>query len=313
MVQAAPAIFVTGATGFVGRRVVDKLLAEGYRVRALVHARPDADERLPQAPAGAEYLPGDVRDRQSLIAAARGCAGAVHLVGILRPRGPDTFHAVHVEGAENVIAACRAAGIGRLVHMSAFGTGRGVPTPYFRTKEAAETAVTASGLEWTILRPTVIHGPTGDFMIRMARMVSRFGPVPLVGAGRQDLQPVWVDDVARTFVKALRLRPTIGQAYNLAGPDVLTLREFYRTLSRVLRGKPKPLVPVPTFLVRAGAWALAKILDDPPVTPDELTMLREARPCDIRPFVEAFDLQPAPFEQTLKDYADELAEAAGLA
>ena len=310
MAEPATTVLVTGATGFVGRRVTAHLAREGFRVRALV--RPASRQRA-DLPDGMAVADGDVRDARAVAEAARGCGAVIHLVGILRERGGQTYQAVHVDGTANVAAACREAGVRRLVHMSALGAGRGTPTAYFRTKEAAEQCVRDSGLDFTILRPSVIHGPRGEFMIQMARMVARFGPVPLVGRGDQTIQPVWVEDVARVLVEALGRDVTVGQTYDVGGPDVLTLRQFYRTLSRVLLGRRKRLMPVPTFAVRAGAWLAAHLASDPPVTPDEVRMLLAARPCDTRPMAEAFGIEPARFEETLAAYAHELKAAAGLA
>lgn len=115
------------------------------------------------------------------------------------------------------------------------------------------------------------------------------------------------------FVEAPRRDATIGHVYDVGGPDVLMLRQFYRILSRVLLGREKRLMPVPKFMVRAGAWLAARVVANPPVAPDEVRMLLAARPCDIGPMTEAFGVEPAPFEKTLAAYADELKAGAGLA
>ncbi|MFO8013399.1 MAG: complex I NDUFA9 subunit family protein [Phycisphaerae bacterium] len=309
MAETDRPILVTGASGFVGRRVVAHLREAGRRVRALV--RPTSSRRMENADT-LDIAEGDVRSAEAVTAAARGCAACIHLVGILRERGGATFEDVHVGGTAHVVAACLEAGVRRLVHMSALGTERGIDTPYFRTKAAAEVAVRESGLAWTVLRPSVIHGPRGDFMIQMAQMVTRPGPVPLVGHGLQVIQPVWVEDVARLAAGALGRDVTVGQAYAIGGPDVLTLRAFYRTVSRILLGREKMLLPVPRVAVRAGAWVASHVLANPPVTPDELEMLEAARPCDTAPVERDFEMQPAPFESTLTAYAEELKRAAGI-
>ncbi len=310
MAEAARTVFVTGGTGFVGRRVVARLLAGGRCVRALV--RPGSQGRLPDGER-VTACPGDVRNPAELIEATRGADAAVHLVGILREKADATFRAVHVEGTENVIRACRAAGIRRLLHMSALGVARGIDAPYMVSKQKAEDAVLASGLDWTIFRPGIIHGPRGDFMVQMARMVSRKGPMPLIGAGRQTLQPVWVEDVAELFARALDRPISISRTYEVGGPQVLQLRDFFTILSRAIRGRGKTFVPIPVPIVRLAAWLEAKVTSNPALTPDELTMLLEARPCNTRPMEVDFGVQPACFEDTLAEYADELKQAAGLA
>jgi NADH dehydrogenase len=302
-------VFVTGAGGFVGHSVLARLAAEGHEVRALV--RPGSAQGVVRA-ARVEAVEGDVVGASDLAVASSGCDAVVHLVGILRPQGANTFDAVHVAGTRNVIDACYSSGARRFIYVSALGAGRGTATPYFLTKEAAEERLRTSGLDWTILRPSVIHGPRGGFMVMMARMVARFGPVPLVGRGDQVIQPIWVEDVAHLCAEALKRGTTVGQTFDVAGPDVLTMRSFYKTLSRVLFGKEKRCLPVPLGLVRTGARVAARLLANPCVTPDELTMLLAARPCDLRPMAEAFDFTPAPFEATLARYAGELKATAGI-
>ncbi len=310
--MAAPAepILVTGASGFLGRAVVRVLAARGRAVRALV--RPGSEKRVPGG-RWVETVRGDVRDAESLRRAAAEAGSCVHLVALLRPTAEATLEAVNDRGTARLVAACRAAGVRRFVHVSALGVGRGVGTAYFRTKEAGEAHVTESALAWTVLRPSVLHGPEGDFMVQMARMVARPGPVPLVGAGRQVLQPVFVEDVAELIARALERPATVRRTVDVGGPDVLSLRRFYRLLGRAVRGREPWFVPVPTPLVRAGAWGASKLTRTPPITPDEVTMLQAARPCDIRPMADLFELEPAALEPTLARYADALKRAAGLA
>jgi len=307
--EARMRVFVTGASGFVGRSVVARLRAEGHAAVALV--RPNS--LRPLAPADdLEIVSGDVRDAALVARAARGCDAAIHLAGIIRERGANTFEAVHVRGTENVVSACRSAGIRRLIHMSAHGAALGAPAAYLRSKEAADSTVRESGLDWTILRPAVIHGPRADFVIAMARLVARPGPVPLIGRGHQVLQPIWVEDVARLAVDALGLDAAVGGTFEVAGPDLVGLHTFLRMLSRILVGRRKMLLPIPTPVVRAAAWLGAKVLRSPPITPDELRMLLAAVPCDIGPMQRAFGFEPAPLEPTLTAYADELRAAAGI-
>jgi uncharacterized protein YbjT (DUF2867 family) len=199
------------------------------------------------------------------------------------------------------------------VHLSAHGAALGAEAAYLRSKEAGEAVVRESGLDWTILRPGVIHGPQGDFMITMARLVARPGPVPLIGRGLQMLQPIWVEDLARLLVGALTREPTVGKTFEVGGPDLLEFRGFLQIVARVLLGHTKWQLRIPTVAVRVGAWVAAHASHDPPITPDELRMLLAAVPCNLRPMREAFDLEPAALEPTLTAYAAELRAAAGIA
>jgi NADH dehydrogenase len=309
MAEPSQLVLVTGATGFVGREVVRRLRNDGFLVRALV--RPQSVGPAGDDP-GLRTVASDVTRPEGLADAARGCDAAVHLVGILRETPDQTYEAVHERGTANLAAACVAAGVRRIIHVSALGAGRGIDTGYFRSKDAAEATIRESGLDWTILRPAIIHGPQGGFMVQMARMVAHPGPVPLIGRGLQVLQPVWVEDVAAACAAALARPATVGRTVDLGGPDILTLRGFYRRLCLAVLGREKMLVSVPEFVVRMGASVAGAMLTNPPVTPDEITMLDAARPCDIEPMKEAFGVDPAPFEPTLQSYAPALCRAAGL-
>jgi len=161
-------IAVTGATGFVGRHLVDTLRRRGHAVRALVR-EPARASWL--AAGGVELLPGDVRDPPSLRRFAEGADAAIHLVGIIVERGRQTFAAVHVAGTETVYAAARAAGVRRFVHMSAVGARpEAAATPYHRTKWQAEDLVRHSALPYVILRPSLINGPENAPIRTLARL-----------------------------------------------------------------------------------------------------------------------------------------------
>src|SRR5258706_6354744 len=189
-------VFITGGTGFVGREIVRRLYAHGDSVRLLV--------RNPLSPTVRQLVPhyahelktGDVQDAETLRAAIEGCDAVIHLVGIIREVGTQTFENVHARGTQNVIAAAQRAGVKRFVYMSALGTRANAVSRYHQTKWAAEEIVRGSGLDWTIFRPSIIYGP-GDNFVNLFANLSRFSPVvPLVGGGRSKFQPVSVENVA---------------------------------------------------------------------------------------------------------------------
>jgi uncharacterized protein YbjT (DUF2867 family) len=286
------AVLITGGTGFVGSRIAARLLRQGSEVRVL--ARGPAD--VP----GAEVVHGDVTDPDSLSQGFEGCRAVIHLVGIIREAGRVTFERVHVQGTANVIEACRKAGVARLIHMSALGVRSGAPTAYYRSKWRAEGLVRASGLNVTIFRPSVIFGPGSGFLKEIRGIVEKAPVLPIIGRGTSLLQPIWVEDVATCFAKAIGMDRTAGQTYELGGPEVYGFEQLL-DLVAAAEGIEKPKIHLPVWLVRIASEVLSRVSSRFPLTPDELTMLLEDNVCDIAEMKHAFSVQPAPLTKHLSD------------
>ncbi|MBM3676562.1 MAG: NAD-dependent epimerase/dehydratase family protein [Actinobacteria bacterium] len=258
-------ILVTGATGFVGRHVV-AALAPTTRVRALVR---DARGAAVLSGIDCELAKGDVTDLASLRAATRGCKAVVHLVAIIAGR-PEDFERVIAVGTRNLVEASQEAGVRKIVYVSALGTGRRAydVVPYYRAKADAERAVVDSRIAQVILRPSFVFGADGGALPRFLR-IARLAPVtPVIGSGRQRVQPIWIDDVVRAVGLAL---PLAGATVELGGPDVVDWNDLWRRLKAAL-GAQRPTVHVPSWLVRPQA-ALLERLPNPPLTRDQLRML----------------------------------------
>ncbi len=217
-----------------------------------------------------------------------GCGAAIHLVGIIResPRHGATFDRVHRVGTERVVAACRGLGIRRLLHMSALGTRQGASTAYHRSKWAGEQVVRASDLAWTIFRPAAIFGPGDGFSSSLARALRLSPVVPVFGDGNVKLQPIGVQEVAEVFVAALQREDAAGRVVELGGPEALTYNEVLRRTAQAL-GLRRSFVHLPLGLSRLLVRLLG-LLPDPPITPDELTMLLEGGGCDMTAAHELF-------------------------
>jgi NADH dehydrogenase len=287
-----PRVFVTGATGFVGRAVIHALRAEGYIVRCLVRR---GSERKMQGLGAVERVEGDILIRRGLEDEMAGCDAAIHLVGIIRehPASGTTFQIVHTLGTRNVLQAAARAGVRRFLHMSALGVRAGAQARYHQTKWAAEEAVRGSGLNWTIFRPSIIYGPGDALVTMLAQMVRRLPLVPVIGDGRQRLQPVPVEHVAEGFVRALARAAAEKQTYEVGGGDVVTMLELLDLIGHALGRRRVRKIHVPLGLV----WPLARVLHPLPgfpVTPDQLLMLEEDHTCDPRPFYSTFGLTPLP-------------------
>src|SRR5256885_7634367 len=289
-------VFVTGATGFVGRAVVQARRGEGYVVRCLVRRGSEPDLRGVGA---IERVEGDVLAPQLLDEGMAGCGAVIHLVGIIREHiaTNTTFYRVHVQGTVNVVAAAAAAGVRRYIHMSALGAREGARSRYHQTKWAAEEAVHACSLPWTIVRPSVIYGRGDGFASLLVWVGRRLPVVPLIVGGR--LQPVPVEQVAQGVARALSRPSAVKQTYEVGGPDRVTLGELVDLIGKVLGRRRILKFNVPRVVVRVATRALHR-LPYFPLTPDQLLMLEEDNVCDPAPFFSTFGLAPLPLATGLR-------------
>ena len=261
-------ILVTGGTGFVGSRIVHTLRAEGRDVRALVR-RPEGSAHL--ASLGVELATGDVTDPASLAAAADGCTHVIHLVAILQGK-PHDFERVMTRGTRNVLAAAKGAGVERFILMSALGTTAATKdvVPYFGAKWAMEQDTITSGLEYSIFRPSFVFGRGGALATFLKQV--RYSPVvTVIGSGRQRIQPIWIDDVAEHFARALDTPAAANKTFEIGGPDIVTWDDLYRTIAKVL-GKRRALLHVPASVARTGARA-TQWIPKAPLSADQVAMI----------------------------------------
>lgn len=322
-------VTVTGASGFVGRHVVRELLTRGFSVRALVRDRAKAAQALPPRAAGApiEIIVGDALEPRDARAACAGADACIHLVGILRehPRDGVTFQRAHVDATRNVLAACRDAGVGRFLHMSALGVCDDGVCGYQRTKWAAEQLVRDSGLDWTIFRPGLIHGEGSHFMDVAEGLVSGhempwfFMPyftrgvadpsVPMGGDTVIDplVAPVLVTDVARAFVAALNNERAIGEIYNLVGSETLSWPDMLRFIRDTLPGGHDRLEPfgVPSKLaaLKFRAMNLVGLGDMLPFDDGMALMGGQDATASLDKASEHLGVTFAPFRTAMRAYA----------
>ena len=290
-------VLVTGASGFVGPHVVHALRARELPVRALVRERARGS-RL--AAWGAELVEGDVTDPDSLRAALAGVDTVVHLVAIIKGSRAD-FERVMAQGTRNLVAAAQEAGVRRFVLASALGLDERTKdrVPYFAAKWEMEKAVKASGLEYVIFRPSFIFGKDGGVLPTFVRL-ARFAPVtPIVGPGTQRMQPIWVEDVAEYYARAIDMPEAAGRTFEIGGPDAPTWNEFWNRLKRVL-GARRPSVHLPFGVMRIQA-TLTEKLPGAPVTRDQLTMLQLGdNVVHSTDAVETFKIPLVPLDEQLR-------------
>jgi uncharacterized protein YbjT (DUF2867 family) len=291
-------VLVTGGTGFVGPTIVHALRAEGHDVRALVR-KPGSKAARRLADWGCELAEGDMTDAESLRRAAAACDAVVHLVAI--PTGSDeAFERIMIQGTRDLVEAAKEAGTTRFVQMSALGAGEHSKdlTAYFRAKWEQEQTVKGSGIDHVILRPSFVFGREGGMLPLLVRQV-RWSPAVAV-VGTRKLQPIWVEDVAAYFAKALTTPDATNRTIELGGRDVETWDGLYDRIKRIL-GKRRPTFHPPMGLVRAGAWVVERLPTGLPLSPDAVTMLEfEDNVTDIRPAVETFGVEPIGLNEQIR-------------
>jgi len=262
-------ILVTGATGFVGGHVVGALRRAGQQVRCLVR-----DLRTAAKPelAGCELAEGDMTEPRSLASAVDGAECVVHLVAI-RQGKHEQFERIMSRGTRDLVGAAQEAGVRRFVLMSALGVAERTKdlVPYYRAKWEMEEAVEGSSIPFVIFRPSFVFGADGGILPTF-RKLAKLAPVtPIVGSGTQRLQPIWADDVAAYFVRAVDGVGT-GMTFELGGPDVVSWNELWERLKTAL-GVRRPSVHVPMGLMRLNALVTERLPGDVPLTRDLLKMM----------------------------------------
>lgn len=288
--SATQRVLVLGGSGFVGRHVAAKLSAAGHDIVVITRRRERARHLLLLPTV--QVVEGDPFDGAVLARYAAGATASINLVGVLHERGRQTFERAHVELPGVLVAACKSAGIRRILHLSALGAGANAPSRYLRSKAAGEAAIAASGLAWTVFRPSVIFGPEDTFLNLFAKL-SRLLPVIALAGANARFQPVYVGDVAASIVAALSDDETSGQRYELCGPRVYTLEQLVRYVGEVT-GAARPIVPLGPMLASLQARVM-EWLPGPLLTRDNLLSMQRDNVCDCA-FPSRFRVTPSPIE-----------------
>jgi uncharacterized protein YbjT (DUF2867 family) len=270
-------ILVLGGTGFVGRALCERLAQRatqnpGSLGRIIVPTRRTQHGQRVQALPGVEVVQADVQNDAELGRLVAQADAVVNLVAILHGSSAS-FNQVHVALPRRIVQACGAAGVQRLVHISALGCGPGVSSNYLRSKTQGETVFTsAPGLRSTLLRPSVIFGAEDQFLNLFASLQALAPVMPLAGSSAR-LQPVWVEDVAAAVVHCLDQPSTEGHIYECTGPQVYTLSELVRLAGR-WSGHERPQIALPDFVGYAQAAAMELLPGQPLMSRDNLASLK---------------------------------------
>ena len=286
-------VAVMGATGFVGRHVVDRLAGEGHTVRAISRG----GTRLAGWGESVAALAADVETGEGVGASLTGADGVVHLVAIPRETGGRRFEQVNVGGVRQVVDAARAAGVRRLVHLSVLGVADDPKLRYLHSKWRGEQIVRESGLDWVVLRPSLLFGE-GDGFFNLVKVTLRWwspGVVAIPGDGRARFQPLAVDDLALAVERCLVEPDRARTVLELGGPEHVTYREIVdRVMAATGMRRLKLGLPIP--LLGALTTLTDRVLPVFPVSHDQISSLQRPNSTDPDAFERAFGVRPRPLD-----------------
>ena len=278
-------VVVTGAAGFIGTALVPRLVAAGHLPRLIVRRLP-VEPPIPPV----EVVPGDLASPASLRPAVEGADAVVHL-GAATSAGrldPALAYRVNVGGATALIEACRAAGCRRVVVLSTQHVYLPRCGTYGRTKRIADALFADSGLDVTILRPSLVYGPgSRGVFVKLATFIRRLPVIPVIGPGTWHLRPVYLDDLVELIVETLARPDMSGRTYDIGGPERITYNGFLAAICAAL-GRPCRRAHIPLAVGFVMAWILERVLANPPLTVDNVYGSLLDVPCDLRALLRDF-------------------------
>ena len=301
-------ILILGGTGFVGRHLCEKLAAGPYRTTVLTRRRSNARhlQMLPMV----DVLEGSAHDVATLTPLLAEHDAVVNLVAILH--GTEAaFDKSHVQLPTALVKACDAAGQRRIVHVSSLGADLAAPSMYQRSKARGEAVLLSSGLDISVLRPSVIFGAEDKFLNTFASLQKLFPFIPLAGSMAK-FQPVWVEDVASAIVKCLEDKSTIGQTYEACGPEVFTLKQLVQ-LAGQYSGNDKPVIGLPDGLARIQAALMELAPGEPIMSRDNLDAMKvDNISGGALPGLQALGITPSAISAVVPFYLGNLGLRSGL-
>lgn len=290
-------VAVTGATGFKGSHLVPRLLKEGYKVRALVRSETKAE---PLKELGAEIFFANVTDFDTLEKAFSGADIVIHLVAVRHEKRGASFETINHLGTKNVVVASQNCKVKRFLHISILKADPEAKSTYLVSKWQGEQEVVNSNLNWTVLRPGLIYGPRGEAITTMANLVKRLPFLPVLGDGEYKMQPMYIEDEIEVFLKVLKDEKTIGQVYEIGGPEPLTYNQIMDTLGEVLIGRKRPKIHLPVSINRPFISLGEAILPNPILTISDLELLLLDAICERNAAEEVFEMKLTPFREGLE-------------
>jgi len=295
-------ILITGVTGYIGRRLVARLVAQGEHPRCLVRDTKRAADILPAA--DVELVQGETTDPASLAAAVRGVDTIVHAAFLTadRKQSPGNhYETTNVQGTANLIKAAQEGGVKRIIEISGLGTKPDKPGSYMQGRYLAEKMLKESGLDWTIIQPSVLFGKGAPFIKGLTDLIRTTPVVPLIGGGKTMFQPIYVEDVVTVIVKVLEdPARTTGKTYTIGGPQYYSFTQIIDALLHAMhKSRVKPYAP--TLLVGVGAAVMEAVLPKPPLTSAAMALFSFNNTTDLNSVERDFAFTPMSFTRYLEE------------
>jgi uncharacterized protein YbjT (DUF2867 family) len=295
-------IVVTGGTGFIGSAVVGQLLESGQDRIAVTTRDPDSPDRWSGRVERLQAFAGDPTSLGKAFARADVVVHAIQFPNhpVEDPSRGRTYLEVDGLGTEVAARVARNMGVRRFVYLSGAGAGQGRPQPWFQAKDRAEAAIRAAGMEYALVRPSWIYGAGDRSMSRFVTFCRYFPVVPVIGDGRTPVYPIYVKDVARCVAAAVRREDVKDAAFDLGGPERLSMDEIIRTVQKVL-GKTRPLLHHPAALMKLLVRPMA-LLPEPILSPTAIDFILQEVDLDPKPAMDFFGFPFRRLEDGLRDY-----------
>ena len=295
-------ILVTGATGYIGRHLVKRLAQNGEHPRCLVRDVKRASQVLPAD--GAELVQGDTTQAATLTDVLQGVDTVIHAAFITadhKQSSGNHYYETNVQGTGNLIKAAQAAGVRRVIEISGLGTHPDRPGTYMQGRFEAERMVKESGLEWTIIQPSVLFGKGAPFIKGLTDLIRTSPVVPLIGGGKIQFQPIYVEDVVTVILKVLQEPERTNQkTYTIGGPEYYTFTQIINALLGAMH-KSRIKAPAPTTLVGVGAAVMEAVLPRPPLTKAAMTLFTFDNVTDLHSVERDFGFMPMSFSKFLAE------------
>lgn len=297
-------ILVTGATGAVGNKVVDALLAQNHPVRILTRGQSDwAESELPRfRRVGVEVMVGDMRSRKTVDKAVNGCKAIINCAGVMRSTADADIESVIIDGAANLTEAGKDAGVQRFIQLSCLGSTEHAVSLYFGCQWDAEQIVRESGFHWTIFRPSLIFDQHSFLMRVLEYWVGRAPLIVVVGSGLNRFQPIAAADVATCIVQSLYDRESSGKVFELVGPDTIDLQTMLTKMAESLQ-RPVRSIRIPSFLGVPAAGMMGQLNPKSPIDSHVMRVMTSEMIAESEPMLEKFPLKRISMKSCFKSIA----------